>query len=99
MAFQTILTQAQIDRYTGQGYWLDRVITDYLDEVAARTPDKVAAIDPRGRITYAELKRLSDRAALGLLELGIRPGDDWPNDVTGEDEPRAESPPGLPGRA
>jgi cyclohexanecarboxylate-CoA ligase len=75
MAFETILTQAQIDRYTSQGFWLDRVITDDLDDVAARTPDKVAAIDPRGQITYGELKRLSDRAALGLLELGIRPGD------------------------
>ena len=51
MAFETILTQAQIDRYTSQGFWLDRVITDDLDDVAARTPDKVAAIDPRGQIT------------------------------------------------
>jgi cyclohexanecarboxylate-CoA ligase len=75
MAFETILTQAQIDRYTSQGFWLDRVITDDLDDVAARTPDKVAAIDPRAQITYGELKRLADRAALGLLELGIQPGD------------------------
>jgi non-ribosomal peptide synthetase component F len=75
MAFETILTQAQIDQYTSQGYWLDRIITDYLDDVAARTPDMMAAIDPRGQITYRDLKRLSDRAALGLLELGIGPGD------------------------
>ena len=34
----------------------------------------MAAIDARGRTTYGELKRLADRAAPGLLELGIGPG-------------------------
>ncbi len=75
MTLQTILTAEQIERYTASGQWAGRVITDFLDEVAAATPDKVAAIDSRGRLTWAELKRLSDRAALGLLELGVRPGD------------------------
>jgi acyl-CoA synthetase (AMP-forming)/AMP-acid ligase II len=71
----TTLTPAHIDLYTGKGLWPSRLITDYLDEAAAATPDKVAAIDPRGRTTYGELKRLAGRAALGLLELGIGPGD------------------------
>jgi cyclohexanecarboxylate-CoA ligase len=75
MSFDTILTPEQIEKYTSEGLWAGRVITDVLDEVAAATPDKAAAIDARGRITYGELKRLSDRAALGLLELGVRPGD------------------------
>jgi cyclohexanecarboxylate-CoA ligase len=75
MPFETILTAEQVEKYTAQGLWTDRVITDFLDEVAAATPDKLAAIDARGQITYGELKRLSDRAALGLLELGVRPGD------------------------
>jgi len=71
----TTLTPEHIDLYTGKGFWPNRLITDYLDEAAAAAPDKVAAIDPRGRTTYGELKRLADRAALGLLELGIGPGD------------------------
>jgi cyclohexanecarboxylate-CoA ligase len=75
MPFETILTAEQVEKYTAQGLWTGRVITDFLDEVAAATPDKLAAIDARGQITYGELKRLSDRAALGLLELGVRPGD------------------------
>jgi cyclohexanecarboxylate-CoA ligase len=75
MSFDTILTPEQIEKYTSEGLWAGRVITDFLDEVAAATPDKAAAIDARGQITYGELKRLSDRAALGLLELGVRPGD------------------------
>jgi cyclohexanecarboxylate-CoA ligase len=75
MTFETVLTPELIEHYTSQGLWTDRVITDFLDEVAAEQPDKLAAIDSRGQVTYAELKRLSDRAALGLLELGVRPGD------------------------
>jgi len=75
MPFETILTAEQVEKYTAQGLWTGQVITDFLDEVAAATPDKLAAIDARGQITYGELKRLSDRAALGLLELGVRPGD------------------------
>jgi cyclohexanecarboxylate-CoA ligase len=75
MTLQTILTAELAEKYTSAGLWTGRVITDFLDEVAASTPDRVAAIDSRGQLTWAELKRLSDRAALGLLELGVRPGD------------------------
>ncbi|HEV7210732.1 MAG TPA: AMP-binding protein [Blastococcus sp.] len=75
MAFETTLTAERIEQFTREGRWAGRVITDFLDEVAAATPDKVAAIDARGQVTYGELKRLSDRAALGLLQLGVGPGD------------------------
>jgi glutaryl-CoA dehydrogenase/cyclohexanecarboxylate-CoA ligase len=75
MTFDMLLTQDQIDRYTGQGFWRNKTLTDYLDEAATATPDKVSTVDVRGTYTYAELKRLVDRCALGLLELGITPGD------------------------
>ena len=75
MTLQTILTAELAQKYTSAGLWTGRVITDFLDEVAVATPDKPAAIDSRGQLTWAELKRLSDRGALGLLELGVRPGD------------------------
>lgn len=75
MSFETILTAELAEKYTSAGLWTGRVITDFLDEVAAATPDRIAAIDARGQLTWAELKRLSDRAALGLLELGVGPGD------------------------
>jgi cyclohexanecarboxylate-CoA ligase len=75
MALETTLTPERIDRHTRDGYWVDRTLTDYLDDAAAATPDKVAFVDPRGRITYGELRQQVDRCALGLLELGIRPGD------------------------
>ena len=75
MPFDTTLTQDQINEYTATGFWANRTITDYLDEAAESCPDKVAFVDPRRQITYAELKRDVDRCALGLLELGIRTGD------------------------
>lgn len=75
MSLDTILTDEIIDEYTKAGYWQNKIITDFLDEVVARTPDKVAAIDPRRQVTYAGLAAEVDRAALGFLELGVEPGD------------------------
>src|SRR5664279_2309423 len=75
MTFETILTPATIDEYTKSGYWANRTITDFLDDVVAATPDKTAAIDPRRQISYRELQAETNRCALGLLELGVQPGD------------------------
>lgn len=75
MSFETTLTPERIEKHTSEGHWVGRTITDHLDEWAERTPDKVAFIDPRRQITFAELKAEVDRCALGLLELGVRPGD------------------------
>ncbi len=75
MTFETILTPEQVDEYTSAGLWVNRTITDFLDDVAERTPDKVAFVDPRRQITYGELKQQVDHCALGLLELGVEPGD------------------------
>jgi cyclohexanecarboxylate-CoA ligase len=75
MSFETILTREQVEEYTSQGLWVNRTITDFLDDVAERTPDKVAFTDSRRQITYGELKEQVDHCALGLLELGVGPGD------------------------
>lgn len=75
MTFETIVTPELVDRHTSAGYWVNRTITDYLDEHAAATPDKIAFVDARREISYAELRRQVDRCALGLLELGVQPGD------------------------
>ncbi|MGW5384944.1 AMP-binding protein [Nocardia sp. NPDC003963] len=75
MSFESILSDEQIETHTRDGYWVDRVITDYLDDAAERFPDKTAFVDSRRRVTYAELRDEVDRCALGLLELGVCPGD------------------------
>jgi acyl-coenzyme A synthetase/AMP-(fatty) acid ligase len=75
VSFETILTPERIERHTAAGHWVDRVITDYLDEWAERVPDKIAFIDPTRQVTYAELENEVDRCAAGLLSLGVEPGD------------------------
>ena len=73
MSFETILDDELIE--ANAGFWVNRTITDHLDEVAAATPDKTAFTDSRRAITYAALKAEVDRCALGFLDLGVRPGD------------------------
>ena len=75
MSFETILTDELVEQYSAAGYWVSRTITDFLDDAAARTPDKVAFIDSRRQITHAQLRSEVDHCALGLLELGVEPGD------------------------
>jgi len=69
--FATLLTESQARTFKENGYWIDRLIIDYADDTAQRTPDKVAIIDARGSCTFAELRDLSIRCALGLLSLDI----------------------------
>ncbi len=51
------------------------LIHHLLVEAAHRTPDAVALIDPKARVTYAELERESLRAAAALEDAGVGPGD------------------------
>ncbi len=75
MSFETLLDAETIERFTGQGFWLGKTITDFLDEAAAAAPDQLAFVDSRRSITYAALKAEVDRCAWGMLAMGIRPGD------------------------
>ncbi|MDP2725965.1 MAG: AMP-binding protein, partial [Dehalococcoidia bacterium] len=75
MTIQTRFTPEIIQEFRKRGFWSDLLLTDRLDERARLTPDKEAIVDSHQRVTYAQLARMVDRIALGLLELGIRPGD------------------------
>jgi long-chain acyl-CoA synthetase len=59
----------------GQQVFPPRLLTDIIDKAVAHWPDRVA-IDYFGRLwTYAELGALIDRAARGLQDQGLKPGD------------------------
>lgn len=75
MSLETLLEQSRIDAMTAAGYWPNEVLTDHLDRVAARTPEKLAFKDSRRTITYAQLASEVERAAVGMIELGVRPGE------------------------
>lgn len=78
---QMVLPEGRIAAMKESGWWPDRLLTDYLDEAVARTPDAAAIVgfnSMRRRmetVTYRQLARYAERIALGLVDLGIEPGD------------------------
>jgi 2,3-dihydroxybenzoate-AMP ligase len=62
-------------RYREHGYWEDRPLITHFLKVFDAYADRVAIIDDEGSCTYAELAAASERVALNLLDLGLRPAD------------------------
>ncbi|WP_085992228.1 AMP-binding protein [Oceanobacillus senegalensis] len=71
--FETLLTEAYIAKY--QEVWPNKTILDYLNQAIQKNPNKLAIIDKKSRYTYAELGKLVDRVAIGLIEYGLGKGD------------------------
>jgi 2,3-dihydroxybenzoate-AMP ligase len=65
---------AAVARYRGAGAWGSRPIAAEFRAVAGRVPDREAVVAAEGRLTFRELDEQADRLALGLAELGLRPG-------------------------
>jgi cyclohexanecarboxylate-CoA ligase len=61
--------------------WNERLLVDYLDEAAAKHPDRTAIVDfeygtnRQIELTFAELRRRVDQIAWSLAGLGVRRGD------------------------
>jgi 2,3-dihydroxybenzoate-AMP ligase/mycobactin salicyl-AMP ligase len=62
-------------QYTNNRWWLGLTLGDILDRTADVFPNKEALVDDRVRLTYSELRNRVDRAAMGLMKLGIEKGD------------------------
>ncbi|MCC7166241.1 MAG: AMP-binding protein [Rhodospirillales bacterium] len=75
MPIASLLTPSMVARYTAAGYWGSMTLADYLEFHAAYTPDRLAVVDAKSRVTFAELKRATERVALAMIAMGIRPGD------------------------
>ena len=75
MSLRSVQTDSQAAEYRRLGYWKDRLLIDYIDEHAGRTPDKVAITDNRGSITYRQLVQKTENLAAALLRLGIGSGE------------------------
>jgi 2,3-dihydroxybenzoate-AMP ligase len=61
--------------YLLNGLWRGLTLSDRLDRAADLNPEKVAFVDLQSRLTYAEAREQSVRAAVGFLRLGIGPLD------------------------
>jgi 2,3-dihydroxybenzoate-AMP ligase len=62
-------------RYRAAGYWEDRPLGAFYDEVFASHGDRTAIVHGGQTVTYAELRGRVERLARHLLELGVRPLD------------------------
>ena len=77
-----ILPQSRIDAMKGTGLWPDMLVTDALEALAQKQPDRIALTgvnSMRGRrresVSYRQLDILSRRIALGLVHYGVEKGD------------------------
>lgn len=73
-----LLTQFSEERaatYRAEGWWVNRRLVDYLDDVIATGPDRVAIVDRDGPMSYGELARSADNVAAGLAAHGVEPGE------------------------
>ena len=76
----TELVLGHPDAFRRHGWWRDRLVTDDLDEWAQAEPERDAQVTYAAegwvdRLTFGELAHAVDSIAVGLLELGVRPGD------------------------
>lgn len=66
---------ARVERYRRSGDWSDTPTAQRFHEMAVRFPDRTAAVDESGSLSYAELDRRTDLIAAGLADLGVQAGD------------------------
>jgi 2,3-dihydroxybenzoate-AMP ligase len=64
-----------VARYVEAGYWEGLPLGAHLLAAADRSPDAVAVVDGKTRLSYAELVNRADAAASRLTELGIGTGE------------------------
>jgi 2,3-dihydroxybenzoate---[aryl-carrier protein] ligase len=62
-------------RYRASGYWEDRSLRDTFDQAFRRYADRVAIVDGKQSVTYAQLDERATRLALNLLDEGLKPRD------------------------
>ena len=81
MSLGVILSPERIAAMTARGDWADKLVLDYLDDVLAEEPDRLAVTDHNSEtgastaLTYGELDRTARRMALALIDHGVAPGE------------------------
>lgn len=74
-------TPDRIAAMEARGDYAGRTVLEYLEDTAAAHPDRPAIIAHKTAtggittLTYTQLDRLARRIALGLVDLGVEPGD------------------------
>ena len=63
------------ERYIKNGYWEQTPIGEAFDRIAEFFPDREALVFGDQRFTYYQIQAFSDRLAVKLLEIGLKPLD------------------------
>ncbi|WP_216830293.1 AMP-binding protein [Alkalihalobacterium elongatum] len=69
------LDKSQTALYFENGYWKNKVTSDYVQKCALEFPYKIAVVDGQRSATFKEIEELSIKCATGLYRYGIRKGD------------------------
>lgn len=64
-----------VKQYTAKGYWVETTTNEALEEATRRFPDRVALVDGRRRLTYAQYYREAQRLAAHWMSLGLTKDD------------------------
>jgi non-ribosomal peptide synthetase component E (peptide arylation enzyme) len=63
------------EKYTKFRWWSGLTFGDILDRAADIHPDKEAFVDAKSRLTYWQAREKTNKLAIGLMDLGIKPLD------------------------
>lgn len=66
---------SDVERYRAAGYWRSESFARFLGVRAQAHGDRIAVVDDRTRLSYAELDEKTERVAHGLRRLGVSAGD------------------------
>jgi cyclohexanecarboxylate-CoA ligase len=81
LAFELQTPPDRVAAFLRSGLWPNRLLTDCFDEAVAAHPGRTAITGydsqakARVSFTYADIARIVDRVALGLIEMGVGPRD------------------------
>lgn len=64
-----------VARYRAMGYWEDRSLAQFFQDVCTRYADRIALIANGERVSYRQVAQRAERLALHLLQLGVQPRD------------------------
>ena len=67
--------EKDVETYIQRGWWRGLTLADFLDRAADMHPNKEAFVDRIGRYTYGQAREKTDRLALGLIGLSLKPLD------------------------
>lgn len=75
MSLPLRFTHEMIKEYFRRGYWTNETTSSLWEKNSKLFPYKEAFVSFKNRLTWSQLKKISDRLAWGFMEIGLQKGD------------------------